>query len=662
MLISDVSIENFRCYYGVNTISFNKNGKITLIYGDSGRGKSSFLQFFRWMFYSEYDFGKTDDKAIFNEVAYREHKPGEKMSVSGRIDFEHLGVKYSLAKSLTVTISFNIKSARIDAQDTNLTIMKGYNWEPYNGDISNKINNILPKALSKYFFLDGEKARDIVLNSGELKKAISSMFGLNVYEEAMSHIGNKNKRNSVLGYYSSEMASKMKPQSGFNDMTPAKFQETIQELYDNIEDLKRERHEIIDEIDARNGRKEEIFKVIGEANSQNNVKRLIKLDEEAIKRNETAIKTKQKEIGNMFYKTYPYLFIAKIASESSTILRAKNLSFAKSYRNIYENLKKDLLKEILEKGTCVCGRELDDESEKRINDIISVMPPDSYTYQFGQFVSKSKNKIQWAEREVMGYDLILNEIAKLEKENKSYSDDIKEKLDDLKRLEGAADLVEELETIKAETEVLSSKKAGLEGKIAQKKQIYEISNKRLESIMKNNQVSSKYAEIIKFFEQLYQMLALQKVNKEHQVKTVLNDCVRYMFKKLTTQTELDADKLQFIKDDFSLRTTYLSGGQLAVDEYAYVIGIVKALKECNVSNDENPIIIDAPFAFTSDEQSEHIFKTMPTVSKQTVLLTLDLHKISEALEDNKLYDFYIIKNDTQDRATIERGDINEINF
>ena len=663
MLINNVVIENFRCYYGENNISFNKNGKITLIYGDSGRGKSSFLQFFRWMFYSEYDFGKTDDKAIFNEVAYKEHKPGEKMRVSGRIDFEHMGVQYSLVKTFFVNVSFNVKAARIDSQEINLSILNGNNWEPYNGDISNKINNILPKALSKYFFLDGEKARDIVLNSGELKKAISSMFGLNVYEEALSHIGNKNKRNSVLGYYSSEMAGKMKPQSGLlNNMTPAEFQESIQELYESIEELKRDRHDIMDQIEAKNSRKDEIFKIIGEANSQNNIKRLIKLDEDAIKKNEATIKAKQKEIGNLFYKTYPYLFLAQLASQSSTTLREKNLSFAKSYHNIFENLKKDLLKEILEKGTCVCGRELDSASEKRINDIISVMPPDSYTYQFGQFVSKSKNKIQWAEHEIMNYDLILNEIAKLEKENKGYSDDIKEKMDDLKRLEGAAALVEELEQIKVDVEQLSKIKAGLEGKIAQKKQIYEISNKQLESMMKNNQVSSKYTEILNFFEQLRQLIAIEKNNRELQVKTVLNDCVRSVFKQLTTQTELDADKLQFIKDDFSLRTTYLSGGQLAVDEYSYVIGIIKALKECDVDNDENPIIIDAPFAFTGDDQSDHIFRTLPTISSQTVLLTLDLHKIRDALGDKKLYDFYIIKNDSQEKATIERGDINEIDF
>lgn len=145
---------------------------------------------------------------------------------------------------------------------------------------------------------------------------------------------------------------------------------------------------------------------------------------------------------------------------------------------------------------------------------------------------------------------------------------------------------------------------------------------------------------------------------QKQLKLVINQLLREIFKKLTTQTELDADKIQFVNDDFSLRTTYLTGGQLAVDVYSYVIGIIKALQECQMENNENPIIIDAPFAFTGNIQSEHIFKTLPTVSKQTILLTLDLNKIKKLLGETELYDFYIIKNDSQEQATIVRGAIN----
>lgn len=72
------------------------------------------------------------------------------------------------------------------------------------------------------------------------------------------------------------------------------------------------------------------------------------------------------------------------------------------------------------------------------------------------------------------------------------------------------------------------------------------------------------------------------------------------------------------------------------------------------------LLLMPPFAFTGNIQSEHIFKTLPTVSKQTVLLTLDLNKIKKLLGETQLYDFYIIKNDSQERAIIVRGDVNAI--
>ena len=284
----------------------------------------------------------------------------------------------------------------------------------------------------------------------------------------------------------------------------------------------------------------------------------------------------------------------------------------------------------------------------------------SYIYEFGQFVSKAKNRIKFAQTGTMDYEHFTSQIAQYEEENKHIEDEIQEKLDELKRLNDAKDLVEELENIKSEIEQLNREKAGYEGKIAQKKQVYDLSNKKLREALKNASVSVQYQERLDFFERLSQLLKSEKDEKEAQVKITLNNCVREIFKKLTTQTELDADKIQFVNDDFSLRTTYLTGGQLAVDVYSYVIGIIKALQECQMDNNENPIIIDAPFVFTDNIQSEHIFKTLPAVSKQTILLTLDLNKIKKLLAETDLYDFYVIKNDTQEKATIVRGDINDI--
>ena len=641
-------------------MSFKANGKITLIYGDSGYGKSSLLQFFRWMFYNDYDFGQNDDKPLFNLAAFQECKPGELVEVSGQIDFEHLGVNYRLNKAIFYNVSLNVKNSSVQKTDIKLQI-KGDDggYHPFTGDIANQINSILPKELSKYFLLDGERSRDIVLDSNELRKAIHSLFGLDVYNEALNHIGtNQNAKTTVLGHYASLMAANTTQSIG--GMSLSELQETIQELYEVIEEMKAKRKEIISIIEQKNARRDEIFKTLGAVASKGNLESLIKAKQQAIKDCEKRVVVLQHNIGNLFYKTYPYLFLAQIASESSTVLRKKNSEYASNYQNVFEHLKKDLLKEIIAKDMCVCGRALDDASRTRINGIIDIMPPGSYIYEFGQFVSKAKSRIKYAQTETMKYEHFTSQIAQIEEEENHLEDEVQEKLDELKRLNDAKDLVDELEKIKAEIEQLNREKAWYEGKIAQKKQVFEISEKKYKELLKNSQVSGQYKERLDFFTKVSQLLKTEKDQKEIQVKLTLNNCVRDIFKKLTTQTELDADKIQFVNDDFSLRTTYLTGGQLAVDVYSYVIGIIKALQECQMDNNENPIIIDAPFAFTGNTQSEHIFKTLPTVSKQTILLTLDLNKIKKLLGDTDLYDFYIIKNDTQEKATIVRGDINDI--
>lgn len=658
MIINNITIENFRCYYGKNELVLNQNGKITLIYGDSGYGKSSLLQFFRWMFYGDPDFGANNDKPLFNLCAFAECKSGEQIKVSGKIDFEHLGVKYSLSKILYYGYALNSKNARVEKTDFSLLHMIDNNWQPYNGDIYNKINTILPKGLSKYFLLDGEKARDIVLDSKELKKAIHQLFGLDAYANALNHLGKTSKANSVLGYYQKEMTSKMT--QTVNNMSVAEMQENIQDLYETIELMKEKRKDVMSAIDSKNARRDEIFKILGQANNKESINQLLKMNDYAIANNENRIKEIRRSIGDLFYRYYPYLFLSKKTSESSSILREKNKMFNASYRNVFENLSKPLLKEIIEKNVCVCGKELDQDSKKKIEGIVGVMPPDSYDYQFGQFVSKAKHQISLSQVKLMEYEKYLAEITTCEKKIAELEASSHEKREELKRLDDAKELVSELEQIKIDLDSLNREKAGYEGKIAQKKQVYEVANRQLAGLIKNSQISSEMTEKIKFFQGIRDWLEIEKENREKEVKSILNICVRDIFKKLTTQTELDADQIQFVNDDFSLRTTYLTGGQLAVDEYAYVIGIIKALQECKMENNENPIIIDAPFAFTGNAQSEHIFKTLPAISKQTILLTLDLNKIKFLLEDTSLYEFYIIKNESQERAVLTKGGLDDI--
>ena len=65
--------------------------------------------------------------------------------------------------------------------------------------------------------------------------------------------------------------------------------------------------------------------------------------------------------------------------------------------------------------------------------------------------------------------------------------------------------------------------------------------------------------------------------------------------------------------------------------------------------------------FTDNTQSQHIFEAFPSVSSQTILLTLDLNKIMPLLSNEDSYELYVIEtSESQDKATITRGDINAI--
>ena len=663
MVINSIKINNFRCYYGSSSISFNSNGKITLIYGDSGYGKSSLLQFFRWMFYNDFDFGKNDDKPLFNIAAYQECKPGETIEVSGQIDFEHLGVSYRLNRSARYEVAIMIDKATVTQLDCKLQI-KGEDegYHPFTGNIANQINAILPKELSKYFLLDGERSRDIVLDSTELKKTIHALFGLDIYKEALSHIGARGSKSSVLGHYATQMAKNTIPASGKSKLSLVDLQETVQDLYEKIERVKGKRLAIIDSINQKSAKREEILQTLGAVASKDNLNELIKIKQQKIKDNDKKIENLRFDIGDFFYQTYPYLFLAQSTSEIAGLLRVKNSEYATKYQNIFDSLKKDLLEEIIQKGLCVCGRELDATAKDYIEGVIATMPPDSYLYSFGQYISNAKRRIKAAESNFLTYEKLTNEIAALEEENRRLEDEIQDELNELNRLNDVKDLINELDKLKIEIGQLEAEKDRYWREIAQDEKLYEIANRRLAEEMNNSRVSAKYKADLDFFEQIVELLNKEKDIKEKQIKDTLNNCVREIFKNLTTQTELDADKIQFVNDDFSLRTTYLTGGQLAVDVYSYVIGIIKALQECKMDNNENPIIIDAPFAFTGNIQSEHIFKTFPLVSKQTILLTLDLNKIKSLLHNSELYDFYIIDNATQEKATIMRGNINDFNF
>lgn len=662
MRIISVSIKNFRCYYGTNKVDFNNDGKITLICGLSGHGKSSFLNFFRWMFYGDPDFGKHNDKPLFNELAYKDKSPGDTLEIKGEIFFEHLGVKYSLIRKIVYTVGNSILNASIKLEERTLYSLINDNWEIYDGNCQNKINSIMPHGLSKYFYLAGERAVETVLDSSQLKKAIHTLFDLDKYQNALDHLGREHLKKSLIGYYNDQMTKQMSSSSFSKDFNLVTLQESLSEISDDIEYLKKQKETDLETNRSATEEKEEILKLIGRESNKSDITNFINLAKDDIKRNDQEIIQYKRAIGKLFYNTFPYLLLSRKSTESSAILRVKNRELKDNSAVYYENLRKELLSEILAKGKCICGKDIDQTAKEYINNTLDAMPPNSLTYLLGQFVSAARDQIRKAKSDISIYSQYVDIISKRHLRNHKLEQSIKEKEDALKMLSQSKDRLDRLEELNKIIASTNKSISSANGDLRLKTEMYKRGNNELQTMIKNDNVYNKYTGKINFLKKVKSVLEEEKRVYENQIKCTINECVRYIFKALTTQTAIDTKQVQFIKEDFSLRTTFLTGGQLAVEVYSYIIGITKALQELKIDTNENPIIIDAPFAFTDSIQSEHLVRTLPRFSKQTILLTLDISKILKHLEsETSKYEIYLIDTDeSQLKSTIKRSDLNEI--
>jgi len=603
------------------------------------------------------DFG-VNDKPIYNIHTCDEHNFGENFKVSGSIDFEHNGVKYQIVK--TDIYKKHVNHATFVTSETTLQYEINNNWEDYPGKIDELIRSILPKELSKYFLLDGEKARDIVLDRKNLKEAIFGLFGIVEYDNAISHIGSISKKSSVLGKLNKEMMDEIGA-GGKKGIEPLRIQARIDEYNAEVEKYKKEIKQNDDLIAEKSAERDKILTLIGERNNKKFLLNNKIANEALIKECETSIKRIKEDISRVCYKNYPYLILSKVIADNCVFLQKMDLEYSSKYNNVFENLKKELLVEIKEKGVCVCGRPLDEETRDTIEGILGVMPPAKHTYLFGQYLSKAKTGIAESKVKVLKIEHLFDELNDKEKKIFELDEANKEIIAELKALESANELIEKHDKLESEISKLKSENYILSKKQGQANTYLSSLIRDHRKAVKEFEVSSKYSKKIKFFEEIRRILEKEKANRERSVRDTLNKYVRETYSQLTTQGDIDPEKISFVNDDFTLRQTFLTGGQKAVDEYSYIMGIIKSLKEFDLDSNETPVIIDAPFAFTDNTQSQHIFEAFPSVSSQTILLTLDLNKIMPLLSNEDSYELYVIEtSESQDKATITRGDINAI--
>ena len=648
MKIKTIEYENFRNFKDHGVIKCSTDRKVTIVYGKNGDGKTTLHQLFQWIFYGQVKFNKTTTDHLYNLSLEAGKSYGDTFDVLGRIDFIHDGEEYSLTRRYTYKKGID-ESEIIDRELSLQKMDSEYNWKKVER-AQETIEKLLPSGLSDYFFFDGEsmiadlrvKGKD---SASKLRKALFSMFDLDVIEAALDHIGKVELKTTALGkLYLSKgtIASGSEISSTKTNIENA--QNTIQMLKDKVKDAEAEKQKMKDIITQTS-------EEIGNTKSKEEYERQrrdLKKQRDLFLNN---AKNDQEHFGDTIMEMFPHLLISKAVIEAKGKLNLKVNS-----SKLPAGVTKRLISYLLKSSTseCICGRKLCEEQIEHIRKYEDMLPPRSYASLYHDF---TKTAAQWGN----GYDKEKIEgIIKrcLDNQEEAATTDVRIK--ELDEAEKQSRDIEELVVARqqAEERISELDKAINHNSGELQKYILYLNQqmKKFDKLTTENQAGKVVEEKINIMKQVAEHFSekLETASKDYSNK--LQDNIQSLLNNMLTSKRNVSVSNEFsvrVMDSFNDESK--SEGQFAVVSFAYIGGILKMLKDDEALKEkEYPLVLDGPFSKLDPDQRQNVVDMLPEFAPQVIVFSKDdLHDVFDPENIGRVWT--IKSNEEKNVATVEEG-------
>lgn len=648
MKISKIEYENFRNFRDRGEIRCSTDGKVTIVYGKNGDGKTTLHQLFQWVFYGQVHFNKTTTDRLYNHQYESDLPIGATFDVFGCIDFEHDEKKYSIRRTFTYKKGLT-ESVKI-ADDFSVSMMDDdNNWRRLEKP-KETIEKLLPSGLADYFFFDGEsmiadlrvKGRD---SAGKLRKALYSMFDLDILEAAINDLGRTDLKTTVLGKL---YLNKGTIASG-GEIAKIKTQiETamtkLEEIDSALADAEKKKSELQDL--AR-----QVSEQIGGHKSKSDYekqRKVLKNQRDLFLRNATDA---QSAFGDAVLDMFPQLLIAKAVVDAK-----KKISLKIEKNKLPSGVSKKLITHLLAASTteCVCGRPLCQEERTHIQEFLSLLPPKSYSSLYNEFSQTARS---WGK----GYDptKIENFIISVLENNEQASECDRA----IRELDEAEKKSPDIETLIITRQQAEAEIARLEAEITAKtteRKKYDIYLKQqMQAFDKATKESAAGAKVAAKIDIMNQVVAYfrQRLDQESlEYSQRLEQNIQALIDSMLTSRRSVAVSPEFaVRITDSYNDESKSEGQFAVVSFAYIGGILKMLlSEEHLKSKEYPLVLDGPFSKLDPDQRQNVVNMLPTFAPQVILFSKDdLHGVFPEESIGRVWT--IVSNDEKNVARIEEG-------
>lgn len=655
--ISSISITNYRQYHGTQVLDFkdDKTKNVSLILGKNGAGKSNLLNAITWCLYG-IEIHKSKDNhdssgmPVINTAALKKLKVNQSLAAEVEIHLKtDIGpwiIKRTLDGGKTGLGELYVSDS------SKLSVVHpvyGQDKIDTGDDTQILINNLLPEALKNFFFIDGEQLREFfkVSTPENIAKAIDIVSQLELVYKAEDHLTKveTSLRKSVKN--STPMLDKVQ---GNIEKTQKKLEE-IKATIKTTEKQKEKDHEEIAKI--KEFLKTHNSTVIASLESERE-----SLESEISKLNEQ-LRKKEYQRNSYLVEIAPFIYLKKEIEETYKIIEEKV-----EKGELPPRIKETFIKELLEKGHCICGNELKGEARKTLENFskkvtlselseISIVGKTSIEDIFSS-IREFPEKIDSFNEEI---GVFKDQLEKKERRMEHISDEIKKyNVAEVKRYE---DRREELSRLIAKNEqVLILQNSDLTTYDNILKELKEEEEKELSKDKKNNSLKERLTLVQSSLDVLAKTEKIIKTKIRKQVEKSLNDNFKTLIRKKTAFSSITID------DNYNVIVNHIDGynviNDLSAGEYL-ILGLSFMSSLMTISGFQAPVIIDTPLGKIDDEHREYITTELPMFLAGTQLILLVTpteydHNVEANLSKYLIHEnFYkILENQDQTESTVGR--------
>ena len=624
MFLDYIDITNYRRYYGTQRISFDYSSEenLSVILADNGSGKTSLVNALTWCLYGKelHDI-KNRSEPLYN-LKYA-HELEEQSDINSMAVNVELNFHYFDEENNRKNLKISRQETYYRSEDNQWTasfyddlFVDETDKEILENELAqDRIDDKIPEDMFQYFFFNGATLSNYFKNESEtnLRKSVEEISQIDLINKVKDHL------EKTLSYYNSEY-SKIKPKGITN------YNAEIQEKKNqkrNFETKKENNYEKIDNATSNIDKYEKELEKVDKNSINLLTSERKKLENEVVELKDI-IRKNTFEYENTILELFPIVILF------DDIVKAYKIADeARKNKTAPPKIERQLLNDILDDGSCICGIKLDEHPEcieelkKRLKNTSNVDKETFYDEYY-----KIQNLLSKLNR-ISDIDHIKNDINQDKnnlKEKNIKIDEITEKIKNF-NMDNVKIYEKELAKNKAKRESLRNENESLTNKI----ETLENDISRLET--KRNEEKTLQGDLKELNNKIeFSEIALDEVNN-------LNKQVqKHIREKITKQTKKQFTSMNWaykkyvdvdIAHDYQIKITKNSGDIVKPsdlsdgEENLLALSFMMALHSLN--GFEIPLIIDAPLEKLDKSKRLEFIKGLHeyTANKQIVFLFTD---------------------------------------